>query len=167
MKLNKYLVGAAMLVALSAQAGELTLNVEIPQLSVAEYHKPYLAIWIEDSNNKVVDNLAVLYDIKLRNKEGEDWLKDMRQWWRKSGRSLQLPIDGVTGATKGPGTHQFTYHLPEGLAAGSYKVRVEAAREVGGRELLNLDFSLPLTSELTTQAQGSNELGKIELTLKP
>jgi hypothetical protein len=31
----------------AAQAGTLELSVEIPKLTVAEYHRPYLAIWIE------------------------------------------------------------------------------------------------------------------------
>lgn len=159
----------ATLTTLSAQAAELSIEVEIPALEVAEYHKPYLAIWVEDSNNKAVADLSVLYDLKLKNNEGQDWLKDMRQWWRKSGRTLTLPIDGVTGATKGPGTHTFTFDTQaaplKDLAAGEYKLRIEAAREVGGRELINLPLSLP-TQGFTAEAQGSNELGKITLTVK-
>ena len=31
------------------------------------------------------------------------WLPDLRQWWRKSGRTLQVPVDGVTGPTRPAG----------------------------------------------------------------
>ena len=79
------------------QAADLSVSVEIPELDVAEYHKPYVAIWIEDDRNQVVSNLAVWYDVDMRNAEGEKWLKDMRQWWRRSGRSLEMPVDGVEG----------------------------------------------------------------------
>lgn len=164
-------VALGTLLSTTAMAAELQVDIEIPSLDVAEYHKPYLAIWIEDGSNKTAANLAVLYDTKLKNKEGEDWLKDMRQWWRKSGRSLTMPVDGVSGATKGPGTHQFSFVagqsvLPE-LAAGEYKLRVEAAREVGGREIINIPFTWPVTEAQTFVVEGENELGKIGLTLKP
>lgn len=153
------------------QAAEFQVNVELPELGVAEYHKPYVAIWIEDSSNKAVADLAVLYDLKMKNKEGEDWLKDMRQWWRKSGRSLTMPVDGVSGATKGPGKHQFDFVMGQSpltqLAAGEYKLRVEAAREVGGRELINIPFTWPVNEITTLNAQGESELGAIEITLKP
>lgn len=162
--------GSLMLTSL-VMAAELKVSVEIPVLDVSEYHKPYVAIWLEDSSNKVVANIAVLYDTKMKNKEGEDWLKDMRQWWRKSGRSLAMPVDGVSGATKGPGKHDFNVVVGQGvmpnLAAGDYTLRIEAAREVGGRELINIPFSLPFTETQTLTAQGNNELGAVQLTLIP
>ena len=37
--------GAA--VGAPAMAADLAVTVEIPRLSVAEYHKPYVAIWVE------------------------------------------------------------------------------------------------------------------------
>lgn len=161
----------ALFLSFSSQATELSVSVEIPALNVAEYHRPYLAVWVEDASNKTVSDLAVLYDTKLRNNEGEDWLKDMRQWWRKSGRSLSMPIDGVTGATQGPGTHNFNFTVGQAplakLAAGEYRLRIEAAREVGGRELLNIPFSLPAKESITAKAQGSNELGEVVLSIKP
>ncbi len=54
------LLPAALLLAatLPAQAAELNVSVELPKLSVAEYHKPYVAVWIEDSNKQVVSNLV-------------------------------------------------------------------------------------------------------------
>ena len=66
--------------AVPAAAAGLTVSVEIPKLEVAEYHKPYLAIWIEKSDQSVAANLAVWYDTKLKENEGEKWLKDLRQW---------------------------------------------------------------------------------------
>ncbi|MBP7567904.1 MAG: DUF2271 domain-containing protein, partial [Burkholderiaceae bacterium] len=77
--------------AFPALAADMALKVEIPRLTVAEYHRPYVAIWIEKNDQSFAGNLAVWYDIKMRNNEGTKWLKDMRAWWRKSGRELTMP----------------------------------------------------------------------------
>jgi len=127
------------LVAAPALAADLAVKVEIPTLNVAEYHKPYTAVWVERADNSVAANLAVWYDIKMKNNEGVKWLKDMRQWWRRGGNALTVPVDGVTGATHAPGEQLLEFSngkAPLGtLPAGSYKLVVEAAREVGGRPL--------------------------------
>ncbi len=169
--LTRSLSAAVLCSALSVQAAELDISVEIPELSVAEYHKPYVAIWIENNASKEVTNLAVWYDTEMRNQKGEKWLKDMRQWWRRSGRSLEMPVDGVSGATRGPGKYDLNVTVGENqlaeLASGDYRLRVEAAREVGGRELLDIPFSWPATSAQTLTAQGESELGGIALTIRP
>ena len=165
------LLAATLLAAVSqVQAADLDVTVALPKLDVAEYHKPYVAVWIEDNSNQVVSNLAVWYDTKKQNNGGEKWLKDLRQWWRRGGRSLDLPVDGVSGATQGPGEHTLHFTLGKeplaALANGDYRLRVEAAREVGGRELLEIPFSWPAKAS-TLSAQGSNELSAITLTIKP
>jgi hypothetical protein len=62
---------------------------------------------------------------------------------------------------------QFTYKHPElgKLPPGDYTLVVEAAREVGGRELLKIPFKWGSAS--TGQAQGSSELGLVTLASKP
>lgn len=169
----KHYIAPLLLVAAAAPsfAAELKVSVELPRLQVAEYHKPYVAVWIENDSNKVVSNLAVWYDLDMRNNEGEKWLKDMRQWWRRTGRNLDLPVDGMSGATRGPGTHQMRFSLEQAqlqnLPAGNYRLRVEAAREVGGRELINLPFTWPQTKTTTFKQAGNSELGAISFTINP
>ena len=53
------------LLATPAYAATLDVNVEIPKLNVAEYHRPYVAIWVEGGKQKTASNLAVWYDLKL------------------------------------------------------------------------------------------------------
>ena len=152
-------------------AAELVVDVEIPRLQVAEYHRPYVALWLEEPDKRHVANLAVWYDLKLKDNEGEKWLKDMREWWRRSGRSLQMPVDGVSGATRAVGTHQLTFDDTKAplkdLPAGDYRLVVEAAREVGGRELLRLPFTWPPQNAEKQQAQGESELGTVTVQLTP
>jgi hypothetical protein len=167
----RYTLAVGALVGAPALAADLNLRLEIPRLQVAEYHRPYVAVWLEGKDQKFVRNLAVWYDLKLEDDEGTKWLKDMRQWWRKSGRELEMPVDGLSGATRGPGRHQlaFSEGKPplDALPAGDYQVVVEAAREVGGRELLKLPFTWPPAAEGTHDVQGQHELGAITLELKP
>ncbi len=157
---------------LPATAAQLDVGVEIPQLKVAEYHRPYVAVYVEGADGKAAANLAVWYMSKdTAEGHGTKWLPDLRQWWRKSGRTLKVPVDGVTGPTRPAGKHalQFDDAHPElkKLPPGSYTLVVEAAREVGGRELLKIPFSWPATKAQSGQAQGGSELGRVTLKLVP
>ncbi|MDZ7925128.1 MAG: DUF2271 domain-containing protein, partial [Marinagarivorans sp.] len=156
--MRQAIVLAAALLALPAAASDLKVTVEIPRLEVAEYHRPYVAVWIEDESNAVAANLAVWYDTEMKENKGQEWLKDMRQWWRRTGRSLSFPIDGITSATRAVGEHSLVFSQgkdPLGdLAKGNYTLVVEAAREVGGRELLKVPFEWPPSSATTLNAKG-------------
>src|SRR5690606_30988193 len=88
----KHLCATLLLAATPVLAAELTVSVEVPRLTVAEYHRPYVAVWLEKEAS-VVNSLAVWYDVEMKEEKGKEWLKDMRQWWRRTGRELTLPID--------------------------------------------------------------------------
>jgi hypothetical protein len=152
-------------------AAEMTVRVEIPRLNVAEYHRPYVAIWLEKPDQSFIGNLAVWYDLKLKDNEGTKWLKDMRQWWRKSGRELTMPVDGLSSATRAPGEHAVAIALDKvpvkELAAGEYHLVIEAAREVGGRELLRIPFRWPVTAAQNPHVKGEHELGLVAIDIKP
>ncbi len=156
-----------------ALAADLAVEVEIPQLNVAEYHRPYVAIWVERADKSVAANLAVWYQQGKGGPEGQGtkWLKDMRQWWRRSGRELSFPVDGVTGATRPVGKHSVSFSdraAPLGpLPAGDYTLLIEAAREVGGREVLSIPFQWPPKQAGEASALGQHELGKVTVSLKP
>jgi hypothetical protein len=154
-------------------AADLVISVEIPQLDVAEYHRPYVALWLERDGAHAA-NLAVWYQVEKRGEKGEkgeEWLKDIRQWWRRNGRTLDMPVDGISGATRAPGTHTETFTPGKNVVAelppGNYELLVEAVREVGGRELLKIPFQWPPQTEQTLSAQGTSELGKLNLKITP
>lgn len=173
MKLTISLSGLSLaLSAGAANAEGLDLDVELPRFNVAEYHKPYVAIWIANADHSVAANLSVWYQQEDGPEgEGETWLKDMRQWWRRSGRSLDLPIDGVSSPTRAPGQHSL--HFTEsssqlaGLEAGDYVLCVEAAREVGGREVVKLPFIWKSDASQSVSVSGETELGNITLKIEP
>lgn len=171
MKLRHSLALVLPLLGAPALAADLAVKVEIPQLNVAEYHRPYVAMWLESPDQRFVADLAVWYDQKKKDNGGTKWLKDLRQWWRKSGRELQLPVDGMTSATCAPGEHALGFaggKAPlDKLSAGDYQLVVEATREGGGRELLRIPFQWPPKSAQTLSAKGKEELGSLSLQLKP
>lgn len=164
-------LGAVALTVPPSYAADLSVGVELPRLAVAEYHRPYVSVWIARADQSTATNLAVWFEQKKPNAEGTKWLKDMRQWWRRSGRDMKVPVDGVTSATRPVGKHTLAFSegsAPLGtLSAGSYQLMVEAAREGGGRELLSIPFQWPPTSAQQLVAQGQNELGQISIELKP
>ena len=158
--------------ATPALASSLEVTVDIPDLAVAEYHRPYVGIWLERPDSTVAANLALWYDHDMRDGEGTKWLKDMRQWWRRLGRELSpAEIDGVSGPTRAPGTQDIAFDVPSDriaqLPGGDYVLVVEAAREVGGREVVRLPFTWPAGGQTSVDASGSEELGRVSLTIKP
>ena len=140
-----------------------TVTITIPRLDVAEYHKPYVAVWLEPAGGGAPQTLAVWYDLKKRgNDPGTKWLADLRAWWRKGGRSMTMPADGISGATRAPG--QYSIALPANGKPGQYVLNVEAARETGGRELVTMPLSVP--ARAAARASGKTELGAVTLSAR-
>jgi hypothetical protein len=149
-------------------AADLTLSVEIPNLPVAEYHRPYVAIWVEDDSKSIAANLALWYQLRG---DHTKWLPDLRQWWRRGGRDVKVPVDGLTGATRPAGQHILKFDAGaeplSKLKPGRYELVVEAVREVGGREAVRIPFEWPIKAAQRGNAQGKTELGAVALTLNP
>ena len=169
MKLSHSLVLTLPLVSGWAMAADLSVKFDLPQLNVAEYHKPYVAIWLERADQSVAANLAVLYDLK-KDAAGDKWVKDLRTWWRKAGRDAKFPLDGVSGATRPAGSQTMKFagvkHGLDKLPAGDYKLVVEASREAGGRELVKVPFTWTGKGKVAANAAGKEELGAVALELQ-
>lgn len=165
------LSGAALAAAAPAAAADLSVKLEIPALSVAEYHRPYVALWIQKPDESSAGTLAVWYDSRNKEDGGQKWLKDMRQWWRKAGRSMAFPADGVSGATRAPGVQAVSFPASAPALAqlppGDYRLVAEAAREVGGTEAVKVPFKWPPKAVQTASAKGAAELGALTVSTRP
>jgi len=153
-----------------ALAADLAVTVEVPRLTVAEYHKPYVSIWIENpADATAAGTLAVWYDAGSKEDKGVKWLKDMRQWWRKAGRTMSFPADGISGATRAPGPQKLVFSGAKGplkdLKPGQYNLVVEAAREVGGQESVRVPFIWGKPGKPAT-AKGATEVGAVTVAVK-
>lgn len=169
MKLSHTLALTLPLASGWAMAADLSVKFDLPQLNVAEYHKPYVAIWLERADQSVAANLAVLYDLK-KDAAGDKWVKDLRTWWRKAGREAKFPLDGVSGATRSTGSQSMKFdgakHGLDKLPAGDYKLVVEASREAGGRELVKVPFTWAGKGKVAAKSAGKEELGAVALEIQ-
>jgi hypothetical protein len=141
-------LGAAM--TLPAQAADLTVKLELPEITTGIATKPYVALFIEKDDDTFVRSLSLWHKVNARRggparegapgmgggEAGDRYMSDLRDWWRSSGTTSQMPIDGVSSATRAAGTHEVVFtngKAPLGdLPAGKYQLVVEVAREVKG-----------------------------------
>lgn len=143
----------------------LTLHVEVPEIDVDPYFRPYIAVWLETSEREPIETLALWYQLpsETATEDGRKWLKDLRQWWRKIGRQGGEALDGFTGATRKPGNYPIAWDYSK-LVTGEYFMHIEASREEGGRSFkrvpvrINDDLSLSLEKNIIAS---DGELGKI------
>jgi hypothetical protein len=155
------LAAGALTAPFAGTASASTVSITLPRLPVAEYKRPYVAGWIEPAAGGTARSLFVWYDVHKANDAGMKWLGDLRSWWRKAGRTMKMPADGISGATRAPGT--YTLNLPSDLAPGHYVLNVEVARENGGRELVSVPVNVPNPS---ARASGKSELGAVTVAAK-
>lgn len=71
----RYTVAMGACLGAPAFAAGLGVGIEIPRLDVAEYHRPYVAVWVERADATVASTLAVWYDVKMKDAEGSKWLR--------------------------------------------------------------------------------------------
>jgi hypothetical protein len=156
----KYLAAALLWCCGTAVAQQqLEIQIELPKIETGTYHRPYVAVWIENEQQQPVRLIEAWL-------EKPDWIKDLRRFWRKLGRSEPELVDAKTGATKGPGSYKVRWdgkdEQGKAVAAGTYVVFVEAAREQGGRNLAKQAFTWD-GSAVQIDIKASKELGKIQL----
>ena len=160
MRYSPFMIAGGVIAAPAMAAG--TVNITIPQLKNAEYKKPYVVAWVEPAGGGEARTLSIWYAVNKTGQEpGSKWLSELRSWWRKGGRSLKLPADGLSGATRAPGSYSIP--LPADLKPGGYVLNVEAARESGGREVVSVPITVPARS---ASATGKTELGAVTLSAK-
>lgn len=136
------------------------IDYEIPALDVAEYRRPYLAIWIADEQGNSIRQLQLLGNGR--------WLRDLRLWWRKFGRADDALVDALAGATAKPGRYRIEWDGRDGqgekVAQGNYELHVEVVREHGEREAIVVPFVLN-GQTISATAKGTQEIGLVHLDL--
>ncbi|WP_213611521.1 DUF2271 domain-containing protein [Pseudoalteromonas sp.] len=141
-------------------AAELEIELTLPDLNVQPYHRPYVAVWLETPQRKHVTTIALWV-------EKAEWFKDLRQWWRKAGKSA-ANFDGATGATKRPGTYTINWNGADldgkTVVAGKYLLNLEVVREEGGRDYTRVELDLNKDGKITID--GTNEFSQSFVTIK-
>lgn len=141
-------------------AAELEIQLTLPELDAQPYHRPYVAIWLETPERQHITTLALWV-------EQAEWFKDLRQWWRKAGKS-NTNIDGISSATRRPGTYTINWNGKDldgkAVAAGKYLLNLEVVREEGGRDYTRV--ALDLTKDGKITIDGTKEFSQSFVTIK-
>lgn len=128
-----------------------------------EYHAPYVAAWVVNSERKSVRTLL------LWCKEAK-WLKDIRRWWRNVGRKDSDLVDAITSATHIAGRYPLSFAATDdngkALPDGKYTLYVEVVREKGGRAIVKQKFNLNKKAQ-RYQIKETPETGEMLLRLTP
>ncbi|MCB5410899.1 DUF2271 domain-containing protein [Pseudogemmobacter faecipullorum] len=147
-------------------AGGLSFAVTLPEMAASPYYRPYLAAWIETDARAAQGTVAVWYDTRLKDNLGTTFLRELRSWWRATGKSLDLPADGITGPTRAAGRHEVTLEAGHpalaALEPGEYVLAVEVTREDGGRDVLRAPFSWGGAG--SAEARGEGEITALSVT---
>lgn len=150
------LPGWAKTIPASASIG---VEFELPQVQASIYARPYVAVWIEDKKRQPVRTIQLWVG-------DDEWLKDLRSWWRKVGRDDRSVVDAVTSATRPVGQYRFTWdgldQQGKRVEQGDYTFYVEVVREHGGRNYIRQKITLGEES-FDLQIAPTEETGNITL----
>jgi hypothetical protein len=90
--------------------------------------RPYVAIWVEDSNKKLVRTVMVW---------GNNWqyLRELTSWWQMTAKYEDSFARSITRATRAPGSYTVVWDglddKGKSVPQGEYKLCVEINREHG------------------------------------
>ena len=141
------------------ESAKLDVQFELPKIDTTMYARPYVAVWVEDSSRKSVKTIELWVG-------KDEWLKDLRSWWRKVGRYDRELVDAVTSATRPAGQYRFVWDgkndSGEKLEQAEYTIHIEVVREHGGRNYLRQKVTLG-SENVSYQLKPTEETGEITL----
>jgi hypothetical protein len=128
----------------------LDVDFEINQPSGGRYHRPYVAVWIEDKDTATVRTLSLWVQKTGR---GPRWIPDLKRWFRDEKERKVLEggdlAKTISAATRAPGRYSLTWDGRDDqgqvVPQGDYILCIEAAREHGTYQLMRA--SLPIGSK--------------------
>ena len=143
---------------------ELAVDLEIAPQQGYRYHRPYVAVWVEDAGGKPVRTLSAWVNTSGR---GPRYIRELRRWFtmERDQEDAGGPdlIATVSSATRLPGQYTVTWNGRDDrgnvVEQGTYRVIIEAAREHGSYQLMQQELTLaakPVAADLP----GNEEIGR-------
>jgi thiamine biosynthesis lipoprotein ApbE len=132
----------------SSQVGQKTWNENyevVIDLELARFEgrvrRPFVAIWVEDSEKKTVRTLSLWYN-KPR------WLPDLKEWYHKNNSTYSTGaqnISSISSATRPAGSYSIKWDGKNDLGAfvkpDDYTIFIEVAREHGTYQMIKQEIS--------------------------
>lgn len=143
---------------------ELAVDLEIAPQQGYRYHRPYVAVWVEDAAGKPVRTLSLWVNTTGR---GPRYIRELRRWFfggsgADGGASPEL-VATVSSATRLPGQYTVTWDGRDDrgrpVDQGTYRVFVEAAREHGSYGVMQQELKLG-TDPLAVDLAGNDEIAR-------
>lgn len=143
---------------------ELAVDLEIAQQQGARYHRPYVAVWIEDAAGRPVRTLTLWVNNSGR---GPRYIRELRRWFSAE-RDQQASggpdlVATVSSATRLPGQYALSWNGRDDrgnvVEQGTYRVMIEAAREHGSYQLMQQELTLT-TKPVAADLPGNEEIGR-------
>ena len=107
---------------------DLLIGLQLPTPDGPRYHRPYVAVWIEDKDHNAVKTIA-LWSQKPR------YLDELKVWYHDAKAYSGDLATSVTSATRPPGKYTLRWNglddAGKPVPSGNYTVCIEAAREHG------------------------------------
>lgn len=162
---RRYTPGAAQIAAPKwDDRFELAVDLEIAPQQGSRYHRPYVAVWVEDAGGRPVRTLSAWVNTSGR---GPRYIRELRRWFtmERDQEDAGGPdlIATVSSATRLPGQYTVTWNGRDDRGAvveqGTYRVIIEAAREHGSYQLMQQELTLaakPVAADLA----GNEEIGR-------
>ena len=137
---------------------ELAVDFQIAQPGGGRYHRPYVAIWVEDSSGKAVRTLSLWVNNSGR---GPRYIRELRRWISSESAGASNLISTVSSATRLPGKYSVTWNGRDDagrpVEQGKYRLLIEAAREHGSYQLIQQDLTLTTTPK-AIDLEGNEEI---------
>jgi thiamine biosynthesis lipoprotein len=143
---------------------ELAVDFEIASQEGFRYHRPYVAVWVEDPAGKRVRTLSLWVNTNGR---GPRYIRELRRWivGEREQEDAGGPdlVASMSGATRPPGQYSVVWNGRDDrgtlVEQGPYRIVIEAAREHGSYQLMQQDLTLgakPVAADLS----GNQEIGR-------
>jgi hypothetical protein len=143
---------------------ELAVDLEIAPQQGFRYHRPYVAVWVEDSAGRPVRTLSAWVNTTGR---GPRYIRELRKWFtaERDQESAGGPdlVATMSSATRLPGQYTVTWNGRDdrgnAVDQGTYRVFIEAAREHGSYQLMQQELTLG-TKPVAADLPGNEEIGR-------
>lgn len=141
---------------------EFVVTFSIATIQGRRVQRPYVAVWIEDEQGKMVRTLAAFL---MQGQKGSKWYHDLRRWYRSAQDLLTTSkidlVATVSTATKSPGEYVVKWDGKNDkktvVDQGRYYICIEAAREHGTYQLIRQMVTLGSTN-FSTNLSGNVEI---------
>ena len=115
----------------------LQIDLEVARISEQFVHRPFVAIWVQDANQKPIKLLSVWFN-------KPKWLRDLREFFKNYGANFSpgaFSMSASAGATRSAGKYSIVWDGKDEagnyVPPGTYAIQIEAAREHGTYQMMS------------------------------